>query len=131
MDKQTLNIFNTAVIIVILVLALFSWFYLRDQFMWGMILIILLLIVAGLVNVLPGLPRQKMGPLDIGVAIAAVIILGFAWFYMRDQCMWAVMVVLLLLLLVGYVKLAKWLREVVNIQVIVHKKGEDDDKNLK
>jgi hypothetical protein len=131
MDRRILNIFNAAILVAIIAIALLSWFYLRDQFMWGIILIIFMLMFASLVNVLPNLPRQKISAADVGVALAAVFILGFAWFYMRDQCMWAVIVVLLLLLLVGYAKLMRWLKDVVSVQVIVHKKGEDDDNKLK
>jgi hypothetical protein len=42
----------------------------------------------------------------------------------------AVLPVLALLFLAGQVKLAKWPGEVVNIQVIAHKKENDEDKNI-
>ncbi len=37
------------------------------------------------------------------IVVAMLAILGFAWFYMREQFMWAIIAVLLLLLLIRYV----------------------------
>jgi hypothetical protein len=61
-------------------------------------------------------------------AIAAIFILGFTWFYLRDQFCFAGYFVVLLLVLAEYLKLKKWLKDVVNIQVIIHKKEKDEDR---
>jgi predicted membrane protein len=132
MEKKTLNIFNVAVIIVILVVALFSWFYMRDQFVWGILLIILLLLITILVNA----AGRGMSSSGVGMVLVAFLILGFAWFYMRDQFMWAIIDVLLLFILYELLKLIKWIKNAVSIQVIIHKyeKNEDgkaDDKKSK
>jgi ATP-dependent Lon protease len=37
------------------------------------------------------------------IVVAMLAILGFAWFYMRDQFMWAILVVLVLLFLIRYI----------------------------
>jgi predicted membrane protein len=122
MDKRTLNVFNAAILVIIVAAALLSWFYMRDQFVWGIILIFLILLVTVLVN----LAGRGMSNVDAWLAIAAFIILGFSWFYMRDQFCLAGYFVVLLLAVAEYLKLKKWLMDVVSIQVIVHKNEKDE-----
>ncbi|HEY3274550.1 MAG TPA: hypothetical protein VGJ92_12335 [Methanocella sp.] len=125
MDRNTLNIFNAAVIIAILAIALFSWFYLREQFMWGILLIILLLLATVLVNA----SGRGMSNSGVGMALVAFLILGFAWFYMREQFTWAIIDVLLLFIFYELVKIRKWLKDTISIQVIVQRKETGGDRN--
>jgi UDP-N-acetylmuramyl pentapeptide phosphotransferase/UDP-N-acetylglucosamine-1-phosphate transferase len=136
-DKRTLNLLNAAAIILVLAVALLAWFYIRDQFMWAVLLIILILLFAGFVHITGKLPWQVLGVYEAAVAAAAMIILGFAWFYMRDQFCWAGYLVILLLVIALGLKLVNWFRDVVSIQVVIHKneKGEgrkaDEEDNKK
>jgi hypothetical protein len=125
MEQQTLNIFNAAALVVIVAIALFCWFYMTDQFPWAILLITLILLATIFVN---ATHRSRMGINDTAMAIAAIAILGFAWFYMRDQFCFAGYLVVLLLALTEYLKLKKWLKDVVSIQVIVHKNEKDEDR---
>jgi cell division protein FtsW (lipid II flippase) len=133
MDRRTLNIFNAAILIIIVAAALLSWFYMRDQFVWGIILIFLVLLVTVLVN----LAGRGLSNADAWLAIAAFIVLGFSWFYLRDQFCLAGFFVVLLLAVSEYLKLKKWLKDVVSIQVVIHKNenGEgrkaDEEDNKK
>ena len=120
MDRQMLNILNAAIFVVILAVALSFWFYMRDQFVWGLLLILLLLVIAVLVNAV-GRGLSAEGAM---LALSAFLILGFAWFYMQPQFMWAIIVVLLLALWYEWAKLARWLKDTVSIQIIIERKGD-------
>jgi hypothetical protein len=125
MDRNTLNIFNAAAIIGILIIAFFSWFYMREQFAWGILLIVLLLLATIVVNA----TGRGMSSAGVGMLLIAFLILIFAWFYMREQFMGAIIDVLLLFILYELITLIKWLKETVNIQVIIQQKETDEDKS--
>jgi hypothetical protein len=131
MNKQTLNIFNAAVVILVLVLASLAWFYMREQFMWSVLLIVLIILFAGYVNVVGRVPWKGLTPVDAGIAVAALLVLAFVWFYLREQFCWAGNFVVLLLVVAIGLKLVNWLRDVVSIQVIVHKKEKDSNEDKK
>ena len=57
-----------------------------------------------------------------------LFILGFAWFYMREQVCWAAILVLFMLIFIEFLKLKKWLKDTVSIQVIIHKNEKDEDR---
>jgi len=121
-------IFNAGMVIAIVAIILLSWFYLREQFMWGIILVVLLLLFAGYVNAMRKAPWRGTGVPDAAVAVLAVLVLGFAWFYMREQFCWAGNFVILLVILVQLMKVISWLKGTVSIQVIIHKNEKDEDR---
>ena len=49
--EQRLNIINGIAIIAILLVAVVAWIYMSEQFMWGVILIMLILLLVGVINV--------------------------------------------------------------------------------
>ena len=67
------------------------------------------------------------------MVIIGIILVGFTFVYLRDQFCLAVflvvILVLMVLLTVEYIKLKKWLKGTVNIQITIHKKEDEEDKN--
>lgn len=128
MDKQSLMIFNSVMIVITCLVLVFSWFYMKEQFIWGIILVVLLLLFTGYTNVMRKFPWQGMSASDTAIVVIAIFILGFAWFYLREQVCWAAILVLFMLIFIEYLKLKKWLKDTVSIQVVIHKNEKDEDR---
>ena len=131
MNERFLMIFNAGIVIAIVTFILFSWFYLREQFMWGIILVVLLLLFAGYVNAMRKAPWRSTRVQDAAVAILACLVLGFTWFYMREQFCLAGNFVIFLVILVELLKVISWLKGTVSIQVIIHKNEKDEERKDK
>jgi hypothetical protein len=104
MDDKQIKIYNAITAAIILVAIFLFWFFLPQQLMWAVILAILLIILAVLVNAGKKLPWQGLGTDEVVLVIIAMIILGFAWFYMPEQFTWAVFDVVVLVLLAELLK---------------------------
>lgn len=125
MDERTLRVINIAAICVAIVIILFAWYVMPFQFCWAFLLILIIFVIVGFVNVAREVPEMKLGAEEATILLFGLLLLGFAWFYMRDQFMWAILVVLLLLLFAEFTKLARWLRGITNIQVIIQRKENE------
>ena len=131
MDKRLLTAFNIGMFIIAFLVLSLTWFFMRDQFMWGILLVFLLLLFTGFVNIMRVFPWQTMSAYDVIVAVIAFLVLLFTWFYMREQFCWAGNFILILLFIVEYLKLKKWLKDTVSIQVVIHRNEKDEDHENK
>lgn len=131
MEKRSLMVFNSVMIILICLSLVLSWVFLREQFIWGILLVFLLLLFTGFVNVMRKFPWQSMSTYDVIVAVIVFLVLLFSWFYMREQFCLAGNFIIILLVMVEYLKLKKWLKDTVSIQVIIHRNEKDEDRKDK
>lgn len=125
-----LLIFNVAAVIAILFVAIFTWVYMNAQFAWGIQLIMLILLLVLYVNtrksIIQYIEERKKSlskPVDIkaeqrlniinGTAIIAILLVAVvAWIYMSEQFMWAVILIILILLLVGFINVRKLISDI-------------------
>jgi uncharacterized protein (DUF486 family) len=107
MNKRGKDILNIATIVTVLVILVFSWFYIREQFMWGVILSVVILMVVSLANLVTGSVGRQINRYDALAAFAIIIIATSAWFYFREQFSWAVILITLIIIYAGYLHLKK------------------------
>lgn len=125
-----LNIFNGIAFIAILFVVVVFWVYMNQQFMWAPILVILILLLVLYVNSRKMLvryieERKKASnkPVDMkaekrlniinGLAIIAMILVAvFGWVYLNQQFMWAIMLIILILLLLGVINAGKLISDI-------------------
>jgi uncharacterized membrane protein len=130
MDDRTLKILNVMAVLAILLIGVFSWIYMRDQFMWGIRLMELILLLVLLLNIRHVLMRyvkerrksmnketdvkadRRLNIINDVAIIAALVIAAFSWIYMRDQFMWGIVLIALILLLVGCINAMKIIADV-------------------
>ncbi len=130
LKDQSMNIFNGIAIITILLVAVVAWIYMREQFMWAILLIMLLLLLVVYLNIRKRLiqyieDRKKSlnRPVDIkaeqrlnivnGIAIIAIILVGVVtWFCLNEQLMWGIILIILILLLVGIINVRKLISDI-------------------
>lgn len=131
MDKRFLTAFNVVMLILTCLILVLIWFFMPEQFMWGIILVFFLLLFTGFVNIMRKFPWQAMSAYDVIVVVVVLLVLFFSWFYLREQFCWAGNFILILLFIVEYLKLKKWLKDTVSIQVIIHRNEKDEDRKDK
>lgn len=114
-----------AAIATVTIVALF-WLYVpREQFMWGVYLIFLILLLVVYANVrkplmdyiearrkkknLPPDPKseQRLKIINYVGVIAVLVIAVYFWIFLREQFTWAVILMVLVLLLMGLVNIGK------------------------
>jgi hypothetical protein len=125
-----LSIFNGIAILAIIFVVAFMWVYMNGQFMWAPILVILILLLMLYVNsrkmLVQYIEERKKSlnrPVDMkaerrlniinGVAIIAILLIAmFAWVYMREQFMWAILLIMLILVLLGIINAGKLISDI-------------------
>ena len=102
MDKRALMIYNMITVLIIIAVGLVFWLMAPEQLMWAVILAVLLLTLALWVNGRKMWPWEGLNGYDVAFAAAMLLIVGFSWLFMRNLCMWWVLVVLV------YMVLSEW-----------------------
>jgi len=101
MDKRALMIYNGITVLIVLSVGLVCWFRTPEHLMWAIILAVLLLALALWVNGRKMWPWEGLNAYDAAYAAATLLIIGFSLFFMRSQCLWWVLVVLVIMVLSG------------------------------
>lgn len=130
MDDRSLKIINAMAVLAILLIGAFSWIYMRDQFMWGIVLMALILLLVLYMNIGQMLMRyikerrksmnketdikaeRRLNIINYVTIIAVLVIAVFSWIYIREQFMWGIMLIALILLLVGCINVMKVIADV-------------------
>ncbi len=112
MDIRQLASINVAAIVLAIVAIAFGWLYMQEQFFWAITAAVLAIMLAGYLDLrqlilgfvyggkrpATGGPnatlRQLLRMGNVAAAGVAFLIWAFAWFYMREQFMWAIIVTL-------------------------------------
>ncbi|OPY28474.1 MAG: hypothetical protein A4E28_01531 [Methanocella sp. PtaU1.Bin125] len=71
MDKGLLTAFNIGMSIITFLVLPLTWFFMRDQFMWGISLVFLLMLFTGFADIMWVFPWQAMSADDVIVAVVA------------------------------------------------------------
>lgn len=124
---KTINILAIPVILAVLV---FFWLYERDQYVWGVCLVILILLLVAYLNVRKPIidyietrTKMKNKPVDAKaeqrltiinyMAFIAVLLIGvITTFLPREQFMWSVICMVLILILAGYLNIRKIISDI-------------------
>ncbi len=132
MAPKWLKIINLITVPVMLFIAAFFWLYVpKDQFLWGVYLIILILLLVGYLNVrkpiidyIDARTKAKNKPVDAKAVrglnlinclglFAVLVIGGISWFFLpKDQFLWSVICMILILVLVGYLNIRKIISDI-------------------
>jgi L-asparagine transporter-like permease len=132
MGNLWLKPINILSAVAILAIAVLSWVYLpREQFAWTLYLIVLILLLAAYANIrkplidyiaarrkAKNLPVDAQSELRLKIinycaSIAVLAIAVLSWLYIpREQFMWAVVLMVLVLLLVGFINISKIIADV-------------------
>ena len=125
MKVGLLQVFSAASILAAVLICIILWFYAREQAQWGfqlMLLVLLLVIYANIREKWKQVKKSQHKALDqladkkeaglmkaIGsvALIVAITVLALAWFYIREQFMWAVTLALLFLLVAGVIDIKR------------------------
>ncbi|MCD1293935.1 hypothetical protein CUJ83_02855 [Methanocella sp. CWC-04] len=126
MKERWLNIINVLGVIAALAVVASMWFYVREQFMWGIILAILIISLLVWINIRKLFfdrinVRRKAGgkaeydpagdrllqALNYASVIAILAIGAFFWIYMREQVTWGIYLIVLILIVLVFINVLK------------------------
>lgn len=131
MADKRLNIINIAAAAAAIFVVVLFWLYVpREQFLWGVYLILLILIMVAYANVRQPLidyiearKKKKNTPPDPKgeqrlkifnyAGLAVVLVIGIlCWLFMREQFMWAAILMVLVLLIMILVNAGKIIKDI-------------------
>ena len=129
MDDRMLKFINLIALPAVFLIMVFMWFYLRDQFSWGIVLTVLILVVVLLMNVWKRVKQfveerrnvtnkpydvkaaRRMNLINDVAIISAMAILAFSWLYLREQFAWGMILAILILFAAGFANVSKALAD--------------------
>jgi len=123
---------NILAVIAVLFIAVSTWLYLpKEQFMWSVLLIVLILLLTSYANVrkpivdyIEARRKAKNMPVDIkserklrainyGAMIAVLAIAVLSWVFLpREQFTWAVLLIIVILLFVCYINVRRIISDI-------------------
>jgi len=131
MADKRLNIINIAAAAAAIFVVVLFWLYVpREQFLWGVYLILLILIMVAYANVRQPLidyiearKKKKNTPPDPKgeqrlkifnyASLVVVLVIGIlCWLFMREQFMWAAILMVLVLLIMILVNAGKIIKDI-------------------